>query len=132
MTVIRLPRTSAIGYGRPMQQPVLRSEMTAGYDRPYARWLPLALRANAVPQRVAITAALAAATLVAALATDGAIPALLGGLTMLVALATLLWAAWATVAGVQVIRGRTRDWHARDGELERVRTCRGHRGAADR
>ena len=115
-----------------MRQPVLRSELAAGYDRPYARWLPLALRANAVPQRVAVTAALAVATLVAVLATDGVLPAFLGAVTMLTALATVLWAAWATLAGVQVIRGRTRDWHPRDGELERVRARRNHRGEADR
>jgi hypothetical protein len=115
-----------------MPQPVLRSDLAAGYARPYARWLPLALRANAVPRHLALTGALALATAVAALATDGVLPTLLAGLTILVAVLTAIWTAWSLLAGTQVIRDRTRTWHPRGGELERVRARRAHAGDADR
>jgi hypothetical protein len=115
-----------------MPEPVLRAELAAGYARPYARWLPLALRANAVPQQLAVTAALAVAAIVAALATDGALVTVLTAFAVLAAAVTAVWAVWTTLVGVQVIHGRIRDWRPRGGELERVRARRGHAGEADR
>src|SRR4051812_39220166 len=115
-----------------MDEPVRREELLAGYERPYRRWVPLAWRANSVPQLVSVAAVVDVATLLAAVAfVDGA-PGLLVALAVLVTALVAIWTVWTTVVAVQVIRERIRTWHARDSELARVRAHRTHVAEADR
>src|SRR3954452_117695 len=114
-----------------MEEPLTRAELLAGYERPYARWLPIAWRVNSVPQ-LAIAAVMVDLAAVAAHAVlvDGA-PALLVGLAVLVSVIALVWWVWTTVVAVQVIRRRVGAWRPDASELDRVRRRRAHAGDAD-
>jgi len=111
---------------------MLRADLLAGYERPYARWLPVAYRANNVPQAATASAVMVAATLVSAVALRDGAPVSLLVLTALVVVLSAIWTAWTTLVAVQVIRQRIADWTPVDSELARVRARRAHAGDADR
>lgn len=115
-----------------MDEPLLRADLLAGYERPYARWLPVAYRANNVPQAATASGVMVAASIVTAIALRSGAPGSLLVLTALVVALSVIWTAWVTVVGAQVIRRRITDWTPVDSGLARVRARRAHAGAADR
>jgi hypothetical protein len=107
-----------------MAFPARRSDLLDTYARPYARWMPAVLREYWV-QRLALGTAVVTGVGVATQA-DGLIAL---GLALVVF--TVLWTAWAAMHGIAIVRERTRDWCARNGELARARARRPHRHDSD-
>ncbi len=99
-----------------------RQEVLASYARPYARGILAAYRTRYLPALVALIVALAAAS---------AVFDLFGGLAILTLEATILWAAWVTLAAIVGVRRETVEWRDDDHELGRVRSRRPHAGDAD-
>jgi hypothetical protein len=107
-----------------------RAEILAGYERPYARALPHALRSRRLALATSVTAALAVAAAAGELAGWDGASALLA-LLVAAAIVAALMALWGLANGVAVVRRRTEEWHGNVGELGRVRVRRSHRLNAD-
>jgi hypothetical protein len=110
---------------------VTRAELLDGYEHPYRRRLPIALKHHHVHRWLAADAGLIALWAVGAL-TGSAALTIVGGLFTVLAL--LLTAAIATRAlsdGIEAIRARTAEWRPGQGELAKVRRGRPHAGESD-
>jgi len=102
----------------------------AGYERPYARWLPVAWRINRVPQALVLAVVLAGVAAIEGWTGDGS--DVLSLLALLTGLAALGWTAWVTATASAVIREQTADWEPERTELPTVRERRPHGAEADR
>jgi hypothetical protein len=111
------------------EPPLTREALMAGYERPYARWLPAAWRIEHVQAKLVLA--------LVALAGLGALDALDDGdfewlwLGVVLAAGTLVWSLWVTVTASLIIRNRIRDRTESRHELASVRKRRPHAGEAD-
>jgi hypothetical protein len=110
---------------------ITRAELLDGYERPYRRWLPLALKQHHVHRWLAADAVLIALWWIGALADTTALTVVAGLFTVLALLLTAAIATRAATDGVEAIRKRTAEWRTGQGELAKVRRSRPHAGEAD-
>ena len=123
---------------RPERQPaapdraaITRAELLDGYERPYRRHLPLALKQHHVHHWLAADAVLIALWAIGALTDTAAMTIVAGLFAVLALLLTAAIATRATTDGIEAIRKRTAEWRTGQGDLAKVRRGRPHAGEAD-
>lgn len=106
-----------------------REELTAGYEHPYRRWIPVAWEYEKAPRNVAIAAAACVAAAVAD-QVDGPDPVWVASALVLAA-GVLVWLAWITFNAALIVGSRIRDWDESEHELADVRRRRPHAAERD-
>ena len=130
MATVSLPARRDHDPAPPARIAITREELLDSYARPYRRWLPLVLKDHSVHILAGTTALLAAGWAAGELTGSLGVTVVLGPVSAVGAILTVITALYALAVGSILIRRRTAEWRPREGDLARARRRRPHAGEA--